>query len=117
MGNYDQARFESFLFTLHKEAFGEPTLRATKTQVFLDWQTNEWVRDSEDQPWKEIFHTHSEQLYGHSRGFAVQAALQAFTEWQKEYQHDRDQAGYDQQQHDLAVEKAVERWFEEGIRS
>lgn len=116
MKNYGKFDFWDFLYSLHFESFGEPTLKATETQVLVEWKKSIWLKDKEDR-WAETLPIFDAVVYEHPRGFAVKEALAAFTEWQAEYINDRDQAGYDQQQHDLAVEKAVERWFEEGIRS
>ncbi|EHF0215309.1 hypothetical protein IFY47_003365 [Salmonella enterica] len=112
MPNLDKLDFQDLIYRIDLQSRREPTLRATETAVFVDWVTVEWV-GSEAQGWTETFPVSSEEIYSHPRGFAVQAALASFTEWLNEYIYERDLAGYEQQQHDLAIERRVEQWFEE----
>ncbi|EIW6162729.1 hypothetical protein MF451_003726 [Salmonella enterica subsp. enterica serovar Saintpaul] len=116
MNDLSKLDFQDLIYQIDLKCVGEATLRATETAVFVDWVHIEWV-GSEAEGWTETRPTSSQEIYSHPRGFAVQAALEAFTEWHQEYMHERDLAGYEQQQHDLAIERRVERWFEEGIRS
>lgn len=108
--------FERLIFEIDLKTCGEVVLRATETAVFADSVQIVW-EGSEAEGWTETRPVISTELYSHPRGFAVQAALEAFTEWHNEYMFDRDEMGYAQQQSDLAVERRVEQWFEEGIRS
>lgn len=112
MNDLSKLDFQDLIYQLDLKTCGEVTLRATDTAVFADSVQIEWV-GSEEEGWTETRPVISTEIYSHPRGFAVQAALEAFTEWHNEYMQERDQAGYEQQQHDLAVERRVEQWFEE----
>lgn len=98
MNDLNKLDFQDLVYQADLKSCGEVMLRATETSVFMEWAVVEWI-GSEAEGWTETRPVQSTEIYHHPRGFAVQAALVAFTEWRDEYIKERDQAGYEQQQH------------------